>query len=170
GPRSRRPHPARDTRRRERRRRAPRRADQAPRSAIPKFLTLARSYNALAPLRMSQNSKKVICYLSAAAGDWGGASRVLFTNLRLIDRSRYEPLVLLPGDGPIIPLLNELGIRHAIWGKHHEPAGWVRDMRDVIRAARFFRRNGVDLLHINHANYWRPAEIVAARLLGIPVV
>jgi len=119
---------------------------------------------------MSRNSKKVICYLSAAAGDWGGASRVLFTNLRLIDRSRYEPLVLLPGDGPIIPLLNELGIRHAIWGKHHEPAGWLRYIGDVIRAARFFRRNGVDLLHINHANYWRPAEIVAARLLGIPVV
>ena len=110
------------------------------------------------------------CYLSAAAGDWGGASRVLFTNIRLLDRTRFEPLLMLPSDGPILPLLQELKIRYAIWGRQREPNGLVAYLRAVVAAARFFRQHRVDLLHINHANYWRPAEILAARMLRIPVV
>lgn len=114
--------------------------------------------------------KKVVCYLSAAAADWGGASRVLFTNIRLIDRERFEPLLMLPSQGPIQGLLDQLGIRYAIWGRQHEPDKALQYARDVLSAARFFRRNQVDLLHINHANYWRPAEMIAAKLLRIPVV
>ncbi len=40
-------------------------------------------------------------FLAASARDWGGASRVLFTSLRLLDRTRYVPFVLLPYRGPI---------------------------------------------------------------------
>lgn len=118
---------------------------------------------------MRKSDKKIICYLSPAAGDWGGASRVLFTNIRLIDRSRYEPILLLPSEGPILSLLQELGVRYFIW-KAHEPNGVIRYVRDIWAAVRFFKRNRVDLLHINHANYWRPAEVLAARLLRIPIV
>lgn len=119
---------------------------------------------------MDKPKKRIICYLSASAGDWGGASRVLFTNIRLLDRSRYEPIVLLPDEGPILPELHKLGVRYAIWGRQHEPNGAIRYLRDIVAAIRYFKVNRVDLLHINHANYWRPAEIVAARLLRIPVV
>ena len=119
---------------------------------------------------MTPAGKKVICYLSGAAADWGGASRVLFTNIRLLDRGRFEPLLLLPSEGPILPLLQELGVRYTIWGRHHEPNGLLQYAKDIVRAMSFFRRNRVDLLHINHANYWRPAEIIASRILGIPVV
>lgn len=119
---------------------------------------------------MTDHRKKVICYLSGSAGDWGGASRVLFTNIRLIDRDRYELILLLPSDGPILPLLREMGVRYVIWGRQHEPNGLVQYARDVVAAVRFFRRNRVDLLHINHANYWRPAEVLAAKLVRIPVV
>jgi glycosyltransferase involved in cell wall biosynthesis len=115
-------------------------------------------------------SKKVICYLSASSGDWGGASRVLFANVRLLDRSRYEPLILLPHEGPIVPVLQELGIRYELWGRQHEPDGALQYARDIVTAIKFFKRNRVDLLHINHANYWRPAEIIAAKVLRIPVV
>lgn len=114
--------------------------------------------------------KKTICYLSASAGDWGGASRVLFTNLRLLDRSRYRPLVLLPKEGPILPVLDKLDIAYVLWGRQHEPEGVVGYLRNIVRAMRFYRKNSVDLLHINHANYWRPAEVVAAKLLRIPIV
>ena len=118
---------------------------------------------------MSKADKKVICYLSAAAADWGGASRVLFTNIRFINRTRYEPLVLLPSEGPILPLLQELGVRYLIW-KAHEPNGVMGYVRDIWAAVRLFKQNRVDLLHINHANYWRPAEVLAAKLLRIPIV
>jgi glycosyltransferase involved in cell wall biosynthesis len=116
------------------------------------------------------HEKKVICYLSASAGDWGGASRVLFATIRLLDRSRYEPLLLLPSEGPILPLLQQLGIRYIIWGLAHETNGAIQYVRDIFSAVKLFRNNRVDLLHINHANYWRPAEVLAAKLLRIPVV
>jgi L-malate glycosyltransferase len=117
-----------------------------------------------------KSKKWVICYLTESAGDWGGASRVLFSNLRLIDRARFEPIVLLPSKGPGLPLLEQIGVQHVIWGRQHEPKGIARYAGDIAVAVRFFHRHGVDLLHINGANYWRPAEIIAAKLLRIPIV
>jgi len=113
---------------------------------------------------------KTICYLAGSSGDWGGASRVLFTNLELLDRNRYQPLVLLPSNGPIEPRLKRLGIRYVIWGDLREPKGVLNYVADVFRTAQFFRRNRVELVHVNHAGYWRPAEIIAAKLLRIPVI
>ncbi len=37
------------------------------------------------------NKKPIVCFFTLSAGDWGGASRVLFTNLRLMDRDRLDP-------------------------------------------------------------------------------
>lgn len=119
---------------------------------------------------MSTPRKKTICYLSGSSGDWGGASRVLFTNIGLIDRVRYDLLVLLPSEGPVLPLLRRLAVRYVIWGQPHEPNGLIRYVADVIVCIRFFVQNRVDLLHINHANYWRPAEVLAAKFLRIPIV
>jgi L-malate glycosyltransferase len=117
-----------------------------------------------------KSSKRVICYLTESAGDWGGASRVLFSNLRLIDRTRFEPIVLLPSKGPGLPLLDQMGVQYVIWGRQHEPKGIARYVADIAAAVRLFRQRRVDLLHINGANYWRPAEILAAKLLRIPIV
>ncbi len=119
---------------------------------------------------MSQPHKHVICYLTESAGDWGGASRVLFSNLRLIDRTRFEPLVLLPSKGPVLPLLDQIGVPYLIWGQEHEPDGAFRYAMAMAASIRLFRQRRVDLLHINGANYWRPAEVLAAKLLRIPIV
>ena len=120
--------------------------------------------------RAEKRIPRVICYLTESAGDWGGASRVLFSNLRELDRTRFEPLVLLPSKGPGLPALEELAVPYLIWGQAHEPEGLRRYARAIVHSIRTFRRRGVDLLHINGANYWRPAEILAARLLRIPIV
>ena len=120
--------------------------------------------------RMKKPDKVVICYLTESAGDWGGASRVLFSNLQLIDSARFEPIVLLPSKGPVLPLLEQIGVQYVIWGRQHEPKGFARYIADIAAAVRLFRQRGVDLLHINGANYWRPAEILAAKLLRIPIV
>jgi len=114
--------------------------------------------------------KRHICYLTESAGDWGGASRVLFSTLRELDRSRFEPLVLLPSKGPGLPVLDELGIAYLIWGPAHEPRGIARYVGALADSIRIFRGRRVDLLHVNGANYWRPAEVLAAHLLRIPIV
>lgn len=111
-----------------------------------------------------------VAYLTASAGDWGGASRVLFTNLKLLDRARYHPIVLLPGKGPIQPTLDEMGIEYTLWGPPKEPENILIYILNIFRLVITFKRLRISILHINHANYWRPAEIIAARILRIPVI
>lgn len=116
------------------------------------------------------SKKKVICYFATSAGDWGGASRSLFVLLKALDRSRYEPLVLFPSEGSILEELDKRGISYVIWGKMHEPGSWLAYLAAHIKSLIFFLKNRVDLIHINHASYWRPAEMLVAKLLGIPVI
>ena len=113
--------------------------------------------------------KKTIAFLTGASGDWGGASRVVYTTLELLDRSRFEPLVMLPSPGPIEERLKSLGVQYVVWGEPREPKGMLGYVRDVFAVVRFLRANKVDLLDVNF-KFWRPAEVLAARLLRIPVV
>ncbi len=117
----------------------------------------------------ARQEKIKICFVTGSAGDWGGASRVLYTNLRHIDRSRIEPILLLPRDGPIVAELNRLGLRHHIWGSPTEPGQRLGFARNLVRAIRLFRREKVRLVHFNNRP-WRSAEALAARLLGIPIL
>ena len=112
----------------------------------------------------------VVCFITNSAGDWGGASRVLFTNLRLMDRERLTPLLLLPRAGPIEGELARLGVRHRIWGPLAEPGNPLAYARGFLRAWRFFRRERVAAIHLNGTFFWRPAELLAARLLRIPCI
>lgn len=114
--------------------------------------------------------RPVVCFVAGSAGDWGGAGRVIYTLLRHLDRDRIEPLVLLPRRGPIQRELEERGIRHVVWGPLTELANPMRFVRTFARAFRLLRRERVRLVHINHHMFWRPAEVLAARLLGVPVV
>lgn len=111
----------------------------------------------------------VVAYIATSAGDWGGASRSLFLLLKALDRSRFEPLVLFPEAGPILKTLEAMGIRYLIWPPHHyeNPLSYLGGM---LRAIRLFKRERVDLLHINYGGFWRMAEVEGARLLGIPVL
>ena len=109
-----------------------------------------------------------IAYMGTSAGDWGGASRSLFVLLKSLDRSRFEPLVLFPAEGPILETLDKMGIRYLIWPPHNykNPLTYLAD---IYRTAKFFKREHVDLLHINYGGFWRMAEVEGARLNGIPV-
>lgn len=114
-------------------------------------------------------NRPVICFVAGSAGDWGGASRVLFTNVRGLDTTRIAPLVLLPREGPIVEELVKLKIPYRIWGDLQEPAGLLSYARAFIRAVRFFRKERISLIHLN-LRPWRPAEVLAAKVLGIPVL
>ncbi|MCK0509207.1 glycosyltransferase family 4 protein [Aromatoleum anaerobium] len=116
------------------------------------------------------NTRPVICFITGSHGDWGGASRVLYTNLRLIDTTRLEPLLLLPGNGPIVNELEQCGLRHLVWGQLTEPGNPLAYLRAFFRALAFFRRERVAVIHVNHSNFWRPAELLAAWVLRIPIV
>lgn len=110
-----------------------------------------------------------ICYLSESSGDWGGASRVLFTNLKMLDKERFEPWVLLPGEGPIIEDLDAWGVSWRLWRGFTEPGDPWRYLKALFGFGRFLRHHRFAIVHANHA-YWRPAEILAAKLIGVPVI
>lgn len=116
------------------------------------------------------NNKPVICFVTGSAGDWGGASRVLFTNLRLIDRNKLTPLLLLPCTGPMEDELKQRDLRYLVWGQLTEPGNHIAYLRAFFKAWRFFRRERVAAIHVNGSNFWRPAELLAARWLGIPIL
>jgi glycosyltransferase involved in cell wall biosynthesis len=116
------------------------------------------------------NKKPVVCFITNSAGDWGGASRVLFTNLRLIDRDRLSPLLLLPRRGPIEDELKQRHLRYLIWGNLTEPGNPLAYLRNFLRAWRFFRHERVEVIHINSSNFWRPAELLAAWVQRIPII
>lgn len=120
-----------------------------------------------APPKLAQPA--VVCFVTGSAGDWGGASRVLYTNLRQLDRSRIEPILLLPRPGPITAELDRLGLRYHIWGSPTEPADRLAYLRAFVRTLLLFRREKVRLVHFNNRP-WRPAEALAARLLGTPIL
>lgn len=114
--------------------------------------------------------RPVICFITGSSGDWGGASRVIYTSLRLMDRTRLEPLLLLPDEGPVIQELQERSLRYQIWGRLTEPGNVGAYLGAFWRALMFFKRERVEVIHVNNSNFWRPAELLAAWLLRIPIV
>ena len=115
------------------------------------------------------NRRPRICFLTGSAADWGGASRVLYTTLRNIDLSRIEPLILLSGAGSIQDELEARGMRCRIWGPPTEPTNKIAYFRALFRSLHLLRSERIALLHVNH-RFWRPAEVLAALFLRIPVL
>ena len=111
-----------------------------------------------------------ICYFAGTHGNWGGASRVLFTNLRLLDRNRFFPIVLLSAHGPAETLLDEMSIQHEVWGSLTEPVKPLQYIRTLLRTCVWLKRQQVKIVHLNRANDWRPAELLAMHICRIPVV
>jgi glycosyltransferase involved in cell wall biosynthesis len=114
--------------------------------------------------------RPVIAFFVGSSGDWGGASRVIYTLLRALNRERLEPLILLPRKGPILPELEAQRLRYVIWGPLTELSSARNYLSAYLRTLFFLRRERVRLIHINHAGFWRPAELLAAYTLRVPVV
>ncbi len=95
---------------------------------------------------------------------------MLFTNLRLLNQDRLTPLLCLPRTGPIEEELRQHGLRYTIWGSFTEPGNPIAYLRSFFRAVRFFQSEHVAVIHVNGANFWRPAELLAAWALRIPIV
>lgn len=124
-----------------------------------------------------------------------GAQRSLLELLRSIDRSRYEPYVVVPSAGPFTEALRDSGIRFATglvqrWVFFPKPMSWRAILRRpwrrlnhphllallswlslpfrVMLLAMLMRRERTDLVYTNTATMIDGA--LAARLCGIPHV
>jgi glycosyltransferase involved in cell wall biosynthesis len=112
-----------------------------------------------------------IGYFLGTHEDWGGASRALLNFVRNIDRRRFRPIVILTKGGALADQLDTERIDWVVWRTHDRGPNLARYAADIWRAARFLKEHSLQILHINVGTIgWKPAEVLAARLLGIPVV
>lgn len=116
-----------------------------------------------------------ILYVHNSA-DIYGASRSLTRLLSRLDRQRFEPVVVLPEDGPLSTLIAKLQVkvlfdptlaivdRYTSWGRLF----FYRFPRSIWRLHRIIRRERINLVHTNTAVMISPG--LAARLAGVPHV
>ncbi|MEJ5300401.1 MAG: glycosyltransferase [Thermodesulforhabdaceae bacterium] len=118
-----------------------------------------------------------ILYLHANA-ELYGSDLILLQLVTYLDKTRYEPIVFLPVNGPLIERLREAGIRTMIMPlavlrrAHFTPSGVIRFvtvlMKSVSNLRRFILKERIALVHTNTGAVW--GGELAAAITGIPHV
>jgi glycosyltransferase involved in cell wall biosynthesis len=125
------------------------------------------------------NQRKVILFISHSAGLYG-AEAYLVSLVSGLDRNRFQPIVVLPGNGPLQTKLEELNVsvevvpsirgwltrRRGIQGLLHFIAVIPFVLISAWRIRRIIFRRQVDLVHTNSSVVIDGA--LAARASGIP--
>lgn len=115
--------------------------------------------------------KQVICYFLGTYEDWGGASRSLLNIVKKIDKKRFKPIVALTKEGLLSKKLSNINIEYRIWKRHDRSPNVIKYIWAILKCMQFFKKNKIDLIHINYGCIgWKPAEIIAAWILRIPMV
>ncbi len=126
-----------------------------------------------------------ILYLSATT-HVGGAEISLLNLLEALDRTKFEPIVVCPGEGRLAELLRRRGIRVEIlplpgairgarrlsfsfWNPYHVARAALAVLWTNVRLFRFLRRENVVLLHANSMKADLYASPVAW-ISGVPIV
>lgn len=121
--------------------------------------------------------KKGILYLHASA-ELYGADYVLLELVKRLDKSKYEPIVLLPFVGPLYTELQTIGVdvrivnfavlRRKNFNLQGVVAYVLRFFTSTFHLLRLIRRENIALVHTNTIVVWVGA--VAAKLSGTPHV
>ncbi len=113
------------------------------------------------------------------SADIYGASRSLVRLLGVLDRARFEPLVMLPAEGPLADQLRALPVRvlifpalsvidRATFKSWKLPFFLLNIPLSALRLWRILKRERIDLVHTNTGVVLSPG--LAARLAGVPHV
>lgn len=124
---------------------------------------------------MSLIAADAVLYI-ASRSDIAGGEKYLLSVIKHLDRRRFEPVVVLPGDGPFRAALADLGVEHVVlpanYGWLQPPQEWYPFLSRVperVRAlARLIQDRGVRIVHTNSNQILDGA--LAARLCGVPHV
>jgi glycosyltransferase involved in cell wall biosynthesis len=133
---------------------------------------------------MSKHAPKKVLFLDHTAKMGGGEYALLHLSQRL-DRSRFEPIVLLFSDGPLREKLVDAGVETYVYPlssrvvstrKDTLGAASVLQLRNVLqiigycwRLSRFMKKLNIDIVHTNSLK----ADLiggVSARLAAVPVI
>lgn len=99
-----------------------------------------------------------------------GSPKAMVQILDVLDRELFEPVFCANGEGPLTKALAERGVEIVNWpigtACLAQPLGSVRE---IARQASLLREHRIDLIHAN-CFPWNTDILLAARLIGIPVI
>lgn len=109
----------------------------------------------------------------ASRSNIAGGENYLLSCLQYIDRSRYNPIVWLPGDGAFRVALEAAGVEHLIetvdYGWLKPPRPWYEFLTGlsgrVRRIANLLRERDIQIVHTN--SNWFLEGALAAKLAGV---
>jgi len=114
-----------------------------------------------------------ILYVHGSA-DLYGSDRLLLQLIASLDRTRFDPIVLVPRDGPLVAALQGVGVDVQVkWlsvlHRTFDPVHWlcffVRLPCSVEALRRLIKRRGIRLVHSNTSHVYDGA--LAARAAGV---
>lgn len=102
--------------------------------------------------------KKRIMYLHTGA-ELYGADKILLTIVEGLDKNKFEPIVVLPNDGPLVEELKKQNIRVEIISypilrrKYFNLKGIIRYLKEykgaINKLTKFARKEKIDIIHNN---------------------
>ena len=107
----------------------------------------------------------------------GGAEYCLDTTLRNLDRSRVQPFVIFPSDGPMADRARALDIPTAVmplaWWMLYQPCLWewknrLLSLGSITNLVKLIKKQQIDVVYTNTACLFE--GVVAARKAGVPHV
>ncbi len=123
----------------------------------------------------AERSRVLVAHPSA---DLYGSDRMVLESVRVLARTGLDVTVVLPGTGPLVPLLEELGARVVLLDVpvlrrgDLSPRGLLalaaRSLRALVVSSRLLRRSGADLVYVSTLTL--PTWALVARLGRVPVV
>jgi len=118
---------------------------------------------------MNVRKFRVLYFYSSLQIDTG-SPRVLIQMIHGLDRSRFQPLFLAPGEGPLVQALLDEGVEiiRGVVSSLTYRRPW-RSIFSVLRQVELLKRWKVDLLHVNEFG-WNLDLVLAAWMARIPVI
>ena len=112
---------------------------------------------------------KRILFISESVDFMSGAEKSMLEVVSLL-KGRFECYAGMVKSEEFKKEIAKIGVKQ-IDVCLHENNGLIRYARNMIKTIKLLRKNNIDLIYITSSgNYWKPAEIIAAKLAGVPVV
>jgi len=117
-----------------------------------------------------RTSRRRIAYVYNHSYFLGGGEISLYELVRYLDKQQYEPIVIVPGDGPIADQVTADGIK--VYKTHFPPikqVGRGGSLSELLKLTKLVRKIDADIIHVNGSRVCFYAGI-AGRILNVPII
>lgn len=113
--------------------------------------------------------KKRILFISEATEHMAGAEKSMLEIISMFDE-RFECFVGKVKSNEFKDEVNKIGVKQ-IDICLHENKGLINYVKNIIKTVKLLKKNKIGLVYITSSGtYWKPAEILAAKIAGVPVI